>query len=134
MLVAAVLALSALPPFGIFRSEFLVVEGGLSSGEDALSAVLVVLVTVAFFGLSWFTTQTMLIGAPASEAATRGAAAGKDGTLARGEVSPWIVVAMVAGLAALVLLGVHLPGDLTALLRHAASQLLPGGTSTRGVQ
>ncbi|MCL6091446.1 MAG: NADH dehydrogenase FAD-containing subunit, partial [Actinobacteria bacterium] len=49
MLVAAVLALSALPPFGIFRSEFLVVEGGLSSGDDALSAVLVVLVTVAFF-------------------------------------------------------------------------------------
>ncbi|MHB1498619.1 MAG: proton-conducting transporter transmembrane domain-containing protein [Acidimicrobiales bacterium] len=134
MLVAAVLALSALPPFGIFRSEFLVVEGGLSSGEDALSAVLVVLVTVAFFGLSWFTTQTMLTGAPASEAATRGAAAGEDGTLARGEVSPWIVVAMAAGLAALVLLGVHLPGDLTALLRHAASQLLPGGTSTRGVQ
>jgi len=120
MLVAAVLALSALPPFGIFRSEFLVVEGGLSSGGDTLSAVLVALVTVAFFGLSWFTTRTMLSAAPAGAGVTSG-----EGDLPRGEVSIWIVVAMVAGLAALVLLGVHLPGDLTTLLRHAAGQLLP---------
>jgi hydrogenase-4 component F len=120
MLVAAVLALSALPPFGIFRSEFLVVEGGLSSGGDALAAVLVALVTVAFFGLSWFTTRTMLFAPPAG-------GAGADGAPAPGEVSIWIVVAMVAGLAALVLLGVHLPSDLTSLLRDAAGQILPGG-------
>ena len=60
MLVAAVLALSALPPFGIFRSEFLIVSGGLSDPRDTVAAVLVILVTLAFFGLSWFTTQTML--------------------------------------------------------------------------
>ncbi len=122
MLVAAVLALSALPPFGIFRSEFLVVEGGLSSGGDALAAVLVVLVTVAFFGLSWFTTRTMLSAPPAS-----GEGAGAEEVPARGEVSIWIVVAMVAGLAVLVLLGVHLPSDLASLLRDAAGQILPGG-------
>lgn len=122
MLVAAVLALSGLPPFGLFRSEFFVVEGGLSSGGDALSAVLVVLVTVAFFGLSWFTTRTML-SAPAAAADVE---AGESKPV-RGEVSLWIVVAMVAGLGALVLLGVHLPAQLTLLLHHAVRELLPGG-------
>jgi hydrogenase-4 component F len=99
-----------------------VVEGGLSSGGDALAAVLVVLVTVAFFGLSWFTTRTMLSAPPAS-----GQGAGADEVPARGEVSIWIVVAMVAGLAVLVLLGVHLPSDLASLLRDAAGQISPGG-------
>jgi hydrogenase-4 component F len=137
MLVAAVLALSALPPFGIFRSEFLVVEGGLSSGGDAMAAVLVALVTVAFFGLSWSTTQTMLSAPPAAgQVGGRGPSAyeapqaggeGADQSPAPGELSNWTVVAMAAGLAALVLLGVHIPSDLTRLLRGAAGQILPGG-------
>ncbi len=125
MLVAAVLGLSGLPPFGIFRSEFLVVEGGLASRADVLSAVLVALVTVAFFGLSWFTTRTMLSLPPNELGAAKAA---KEGYPARGEVSAWIVVAMVAGLGALALIGVHPPGDLTSLLSHAAGQLLPTGT------
>ncbi len=118
LLVAAVLGLSGLPPFGIFRSELLVVEGGLSTGADALPAVLVVLVTVAFFGLSWSTTRTMLSAPPAR---------GPAGDVARGEVSAWVVVPMVTGLVALGLLGVHVPGDLARLLHGAAAQLLPGG-------
>jgi hydrogenase-4 component F len=118
MLVAAVLALSAMPPFGIFRSEFLIVSGGLSDPRDTVTAVLVILVTVAFFGLSWFTTQTMLTpeDSPAS-----------DGTItvtpAKGEVSIWIVVAMALGLVALVILGVHPPAQLSHLLQRAAGDL-----------
>jgi hydrogenase-4 component F len=110
MLVLAVLALSALPPFGIFRSEFMIVAGGLSSSRDAVAAVLVVLITLAFLGLSWFTTQTML--SPVSVS-----------TGARGETSRFIVVAMVLGLAALVILGVHVPGQLSRLLTRAAAEL-----------
>jgi hydrogenase-4 component F len=109
MLVLAVLALSAAPPFGIFRSEFLVVAGGLSDPRDAVAAVLVVLVTVAFLGLSWFTTQTMLTPTP-------------EGSL-KGETSAWMVAAMVVGLAALVVLGVHLPAQLSHLLTRAAAEL-----------
>jgi hydrogenase-4 component F len=119
MLVAAILALSALPPFGIFRSEFLIVSGGLSDPHDAVAAVLVVLVTVAFFGLSWFATQTMLT--PDAVTASNGAAGGT--AVARGEVSAWIVASMVAGLAALVILGVHPPDQLSDLLGRAASEL-----------
>ncbi len=152
MLVAAVLALSAMPPFGLFRSEFLIVSGGLSDPRYGVAAVLVVLVTLAFFGLSWSTTQTMLTTGPADlsgVAAAPGVAAvaltphgvdadhgvdaghvpgtpsGAPGLRAvtKGEVSPWIVVAMALGIAALTLLGVHPPADLSRLLDHAASEL-----------
>ena len=113
MLVLAVLGLSAMPPFGIFRSEFLIVAGGLSDPQDAIAAVLVVLVTLAFFGLSWFTTETMLSPVPEREGMRLG----------RGETSRFIVVAMVIGLAGLIVLGVHVPGQLNDLLHHAATQL-----------
>ena len=112
MLVLAVLALSAAPPFGIFRSEFLVVAGGLSDSRDAVAAVLVVLVTLAFLGLSWFTTQTMLTPTP-------------EGAV-KGESSAWMVVAMLLGLGALVVLGVHLPDQLSHLLARAAAELGAG--------
>ena len=137
MLVAAVLALSAMPPFGLFRSEFLIVAGGLSAPRYGVAAVLVALATVAFLGLAWWTTQTMLTAGPSDARA----AAPSDGsvsavsavsvssparvraTVAKGEVSPWIVVSMALGLAALVVLGVHLPADLSRLLNHAAHEL-----------
>ena len=119
MLIAAILALSALPPFGIFRSEFLIVSGGLSNSRDAAAAVFVVLVTVAFFGLSWFTTQTMLTpdarSGPDSEGSTV--------VVEKGEPSISIVVSMVVGLVALTILGVHIPSQLSQLLDHAASEL-----------
>lgn len=119
MLVAAVLALSAMPPFGIFRSEFLIVSGGLSDPRDTVAAVLVILVTLAFFGLSWFTTQTMLTPDVTAVSADGTAAV----TPAKGEVSAWIVVAMALGLVALVILGVDPPAQLSQLLNHAAREL-----------
>lgn len=119
MLVAAILALSAMPPFGIFRSEFLIVSGGLSDPRDGVTAVLVILVTMAFFGLSWFVTQTMLTPAVTADMAGATGLA----TPAKGEVSRFIVVAMLLGLAALLILGVHPPAELNQLLDHAASEL-----------
>jgi hydrogenase-4 component F len=119
MLVAAVLALSAMPPFGIFRSEFLIVSGGLSDARDSVAAVFVIVVTIAFFGLSWFTTQTMLTPDPGL--ATNGAPGAS--AVAKGEVSVWIVVSMALGLVALVILGVHLPSQLSQLLHRAAGEL-----------
>lgn len=109
MFLLAVLGLSAMPPFGIFRSEFLIVEGGLSGRGSALPAVLVVLVTLAFLGLSWFASQTMLTPTP-------------DGVV-RGEVNAWMPVSMVIGLAALLVLGVHPPPQLSGLLERAAAEL-----------
>jgi len=109
MLMLSVLALSAMPPFGIFRSEFMIVLGGLDNGSDAAVAVLVALVTVAYFGMSWYAAQAMF-------SPTKGA-------LERGETSWWIVGAMGLGLVALGVLGVHPPGELLHLLDAAASEL-----------
>ena len=112
LFLLAVFALSALPPFGIFRSEFEIVAGGLGSGGYAAAAVLVVLVTVAFFGLSASATSMLLTPSPDA------------GTAAvRGEPSAWMVVPVLAGLAVLVLLGVHPPGELTDLITRGAAQL-----------
>jgi hydrogenase-4 component F len=146
LFLLAILALSAFPPFGIFRSEFQIVAGGLGSGSYAAAAVLVVLVTVAFFGLATSATSMLLTPAPDAGAAggqqapaggagaTGGARA--DGTavavrarpqagwvLVPGEPSAWMVVPVLAGLAVLALLGVHPPGELTTLITHAAAQL-----------
>jgi hydrogenase-4 component F len=60
LFLLAVFALSAFPPFGIFRSEFEIVEGGLSSGGNAAAAVLVILVTIAFVGLATSMTRVLL--------------------------------------------------------------------------
>ncbi|HWG73648.1 MAG TPA: proton-conducting transporter membrane subunit [Acidimicrobiales bacterium] len=109
MLVLAVLGLCAMPPGGMFRSELLIVSGGLADPADAVVAVLVVLVTVASLGLSFFGTQTMLGPTP--------------DTVVKGETSWMVVTAMLLGLGGLTLLGVHPPGALSHLLERAAAEL-----------
>jgi hydrogenase-4 component F len=112
LFLLTVFALSALPPSGIFRSEFEIVAGGLSSRSYAAAAILVILVTIAFLGLATSATSVLL--------ATRKQA---SGVLAPGEPSAWMVVPVLAGLAVLVLLGIHPPGELTSLITQAAAQL-----------
>ena len=116
LLVAAMLGLSALPPFGTFRSEFSIVAGGLSGGStglgQALSVVLVVLVTLAFLGLSWHITQVMASPGPSGGTA-----------LAKGETSKLMVLAMTLALLALVILGVHPPAQLDNLFHGAVNEL-----------
>jgi hydrogenase-4 component F len=113
----AVLALCAMPPFGIFRSEFEIVEGGFAASSNAAAATAIVLVTVAFLGLSVTANRMLLTPRRA------GPAAGSATPLARGEPSAWMVVPVVAGVAALLVLGVHPPAELTGLLTRAVHQL-----------
>ena len=153
LFLLAIFALSALPPSGIFRSEFEIVAGGLGSRSYAAAAILVILVTVAFFGLATSVTSVLLTPAPAEKAPAERApitiavgagplgahgagsahadgaavveeARGRaDGTLAPGEPSIWMVVPVLAGLAVLIVLGIHPPGELTSLIVRAAAQL-----------
>jgi hydrogenase-4 component F len=111
LFLIAVFALSAMPPSGIFRSEFQIVYGGLSSGSYAAAAVLVAGITVVFFGLTASTTRMLFTPAPAQRALTRS------------EPSAWMVVPMVAGVAVLLILGLHPPGELTGLIARAVTQL-----------
>ncbi len=118
MLVAGMLGLSAMPPFGTFRSELSIVAGGFAGGpganttDEAIAAVMVVLVTLAFFGLSWHIGQSMLSPVPDSSA-----------TVVKGETSRLMVLAMALGLLGLVVLGVHPPASLDHLLNGAAAEL-----------
>jgi hydrogenase-4 component F len=106
-----------MPPFGIFRSEFEIVEGGFAASSNAAAATAIVLVTVAFLGLSVTANRMLLTPRRA------GPAAGSATPLARGEPSAWMVVPVVAGVAALLVLGVHPPAELTGLLTRAVHQL-----------
>jgi hydrogenase-4 component F len=115
LFLLAVFALSALPPSGIFRSEFQIVAGGLDSGNYAGAAILVVLATVAFFGLTTATTRILFTPAPQSLSAAA--------AIGRGEPSAWMVVPAVAGIAVLFILGLHPPGELTSLIARAVTEL-----------
>ncbi len=109
LFLLAVFALAAMPPSGIFRSEFQIVYGGFGSGNYAATAVLIVLVTVAFFGLTASATRMLFTPAPR--------------TLNRSEPSIWMVIPVVAGVAVLFILGLHPPAELTGLIYRAAAQL-----------
>jgi hydrogenase-4 component F len=117
LFMLAIFALSAMPPSGIFRSEFQIVYGGLAAGHTAAAAVLVVLVTVAFFGLTTASTRILFTPAP------RSLSAAAAGPADRGEPSAWMVVPVVAGVAALFILGLHPPAELTDLISRAVIQL-----------
>ena len=118
MFLAAVFALAAMPPFGLFRSEFQILAGGLADHRNAASVALVILITVAFVGLTAATTG-MLFAPSRVEAPGAAAAAVMD----RGEPSTWMVTPVIIGLAALLLLGLAPPGDLIELLTHGAAEL-----------
>jgi hydrogenase-4 component F len=126
LFLAAVFALSAMPPFGLFRSEFQIVAGGFAGAHGSMAAVLVVLVTLAFAGLTVATTRVLFEpgrdGVAVSPAPTRPG----DSAPAGGEPSVWLVVPVLAGLAALLVLGLHPPGQLVDLLGRAAAQLTGG--------
>ena len=103
-----------MPPFGLFRSEFLIVAGGLGSARFAPAAAMVALVTLAFVGLSIATTR--LLFAPAQTAP--GAASSP-----RGEPSAWMVAPMIVGVIALLVLGLHPPDALSLLIAQGATEL-----------
>jgi hydrogenase-4 component F len=137
LFLLAIFALGAMPPAGLFRSEFEIVAGGFGSGSYWAAAFLIIAVTVAFAGLAASVTRMLMQPAPAparqaaeprprvpagtgsvrpGAAATAGAAAPAK---ARSEPSAWMVVPVIAGTLVLLLLGLHPPGELTDLLGRA---------------
>ncbi len=85
LFLAAALALSGLPPFGVFRSEFLILAGGSSraGGWFVPAALLIALVNLAFLGVFRY-TNGMVLGAPPA-------------SVRRGEPSRWMMGVALAG-------------------------------------
>jgi hydrogenase-4 component F len=116
MVLLGALAITGVPPFGIFRSELLIVTGGFSQSKFALAGLLVVLANVAFVGVyQLFHRMVISPGEPTATDSTR---------LSRRE-QPLMAVAMVASLAVVLVLGVWIPSPLNRLL-HAAAGVIGG--------
>jgi hydrogenase-4 component F len=156
LFLLAIFALGAMPPFGLFRSEFEIVAGGLRAGDHVVAAILIIGVTVAFLGLASSTTRTLmqpaptrqsasqqarpaaelvLAGAAAPPAESSGAPEADAGTpevgepvLSRAEPTAWMVVPVVAGVLVLLVLGLHPPAELDELFSRAV-RLLSGTAS-----
>jgi hydrogenase-4 component F len=115
MFLAAALALCGLPLSGVFRSEFEIVAGGFAHSQYVGVTLLLVFVNLAFFGIVWHTGR-MVLSAPSD--GVSGAPA-----LVAHERSAWMIAGMLGCLFVVVALGVHLPGDLAALLDNAGHRL-----------
>jgi hydrogenase-4 component F len=145
MLMVAALALCGLPLSGVFRSEFEIVSGGFAQPQYVGVALLLVFVNVAFFGVIWHIGGMVLspvvapspapvlasagrpeiatvptLGGPAP--ARAGVAPSGSSVVAR-ERSVWMIAGMLGCLFVVVALGVHLPGELSALLDSARHRL-----------
>jgi hydrogenase-4 component F len=125
MFFAAALALCGLPLSGVFRSEFEIVAGGFAKPQYVGVVLLIVFVNLAFFGIIWHAGRMVLTPAPAPTEpgglATGPASPAQPAVL--GERSVWMVAGMLGCLFVVVALGVHLPGDLSALLSNASHRL-----------
>jgi len=99
------LSLAGLPPFGIFRSELMILSGGFASGTWIIAIVMILLLAVAFAGI------TRWVHGTSSGNARAGVRIGERGGLA----SYGMLLAFVVVLG----LGVIVPAPLWTLLQHA---------------
>ncbi|WP_372399192.1 hydrogenase 4 subunit F [Azospirillum sp. HJ39] len=104
-LLAGVVAIAGLPPFGVFMSEFLLVTSSVAA-QPALAAALVVGILVAF-GALVLRVQQLCFGAPVAEPAPL------HGTL----------VPLYAHLALVLTAGLWIPGPLVGWFRSVAALL-----------
>ena len=109
MVLLGALAITGVPPFGIFRSELLIVTGGFSHSTYALAGLLVVFANVAFVGV-YQTFHRMVISPGEAKAADR--------ARRRRPEQPLMAVAMLVSLAVVLVLGLWIPSPLNRLL-HA---------------
>jgi hydrogenase-4 component F len=114
MFMAAALALCGLPLSGVFRSEFDIVTGGFTQPQYVGVTLLLIFVNIAFFGIIWHAGRIVL---------SSGETADGDGQVIASERSRWMIAGMLGLLFVVVALGVHLPGDLSALLSNARLRL-----------
>ena len=105
LLVAGVLAIAGLPPFGIFMSEFLLI-GSTFARQPVLAMAVVIGLLIALGALLW-RLSSLAFGPPR----------GRD---QRGHAAAWPIF---AHLALVLLAGIYLPPPLVAWFRHVAALL-----------
>ncbi len=112
LLVVGLFAVTGSPPFGMFISEFTLIQGAISTHHPWIAASLVVLLSIIFVGIGAMILD-MVYGEPPVAAPLR----------SNGAVRPWLVVAPIALAAPVLGLGIYLPAPLVDALSAAAATL-----------
>ncbi len=110
MVLVGAIAVAGMPPFGIFRSEVLIISGGFSRSLYFYAGLLIVVANVAFVGL-YRTFHRMVLSRPPAQVSER---CGR-------RQQPLMAAGMLFSLAALLMLGLWVPDPLNDLLRNAAT-------------
>ena len=111
LFAGGIMALIGLPPFGLFVSEFLLVQAALVGRRPWLAAVVLLLLLTAFVSLLAHLNRMLYGDAPEG--------------MRIGEGREWRTVALMLPVAVLILLGVVLPGPVSALIDQCVSNLMP---------
>jgi hydrogenase-4 component F len=111
LFAAGILALVGLPPFGLFVSEFLLVQAALTARRPWLAAIVLLLLLTAFVSLLAHLNRMLYGEAP-------------EGVVI-GESREWSTFALVVPVAVLIVLGIVLPGPVSALIDRCVSTLRP---------
>jgi len=108
-LIIGVFAITGWPPFGAFVSELAIVSAGFSSGTVVPSILFIGFVATIFAGFIYYASR-MVLGEPQSP-------------VTGGDADAFSLVLLGVLLAALLLLGVFIPGPLYECIQNAAGVL-----------
>jgi hydrogenase-4 component F len=111
LLVVGLFAVTGSPPFGMFLSEFTILNAAIGEHHPWVAAAVVVLLAVIFVGIAAMILE-MVLGAPAPRAGG-GPREERMGLV----IAPAVLALLVLGL------GLYLPGPLAAALAEAAAAL-----------
>jgi len=113
--LVGVLAISGLPPFSLFTSEFSVASAGFAEGRPWAAAVMLAGIAL-IFGAMLFPAGRMMFGAPREKPAA-------------GELSRWSTYPLLLPLAFVVVFGLYIPPAVSGLIRRAADIMTGGWAS-----
>jgi hydrogenase-4 component F len=100
-------AITGSPPFGVFVSEFTILDAAVGSGRFGVVAMFLLLLVIIFMGMG-ATVMSVVLGEPSKTSTTGGD-------------TPLTVVPAVIFLVLVLVLGLYIPPPLQALLREAAT-------------
>lgn len=110
-LILGGLAISGMPPFGLFVSELVILAGAFSTAHYFIAVLMLAAISIVF-GALLYHFQHMLMGTP-EEVRTRPALRASE------------ITVMSVCVLCLVVLGVHIPAAFAAILRGAMTVLRP---------
>jgi len=109
LLVLGLFAVTGSPPFGLFMSEFTLLRAAIDAGHPWIAAIMLLALAVIFVGMAALVLGIALGAPPPGAVPVR--------------ESPWLVAGPMVLAAAVLMLGVYIPGPLHEVLTRAAVAL-----------